>query len=64
MLERINKLYPKYQMVSAGIDLLTEVMPANTKGQKASPRWCSVVSAGGPLRRSAGFALRHPTSAR
>ena len=39
VLERINKLYAKFQMVSAGIDLLTEARPRTRRGTRASLQW-------------------------
>ena len=58
MLERINKVYAKFQLVRAGIDLLTEGKTANKKGQKGITAMGTLVSAGGTLlNASAGFSL-------
>ena len=58
MLERINKVYAKFQLVRAGIDLLTEGKTASQKGQKGITAMGTLVSAGGTLlNASAGFSL-------
>ena len=58
VLERINKVYAKFQLVSAGIDLLTEGKTANQKGHKGVAAMSTLVGAGGTLlNASAGFSL-------
>jgi hypothetical protein len=58
VLERINKVYAKFQLVRAGVDLLTEGKTANEKGQKGIAAMGTLVSAGGTLlNASAGFSL-------
>jgi hypothetical protein len=58
VLERINKVYARFQLVRAGIDLLTAGKTANEKGQKGITAMGTLVSAGGTLlNASAGFSL-------
>ena len=58
VLERINKIYAKFQLVRSGIDLLTEGKTANAKGHKGIAAMGTLVSAGGTLlNASAGFSL-------
>ena len=58
VLERINKVYAKFQLVSAGIDLLTEGKTGSQKGHKGVAAMSTLVGAGGTLlNASAGFSL-------